>query len=280
MQRHNLHLLHLCWVVGEWCFVGDFIDAAHADVLNHVEISEVLLTEGHPETCTLDAWVVEHKALQFFVVEQIGLARSDVWVGEWLVDFERFCLNPFAILIIESFLGNLANVDFWIEVCGESLVVIACIAIHDVEIVNFVEIMLGSVCRVDARYAWVKTTTKDGSETSLLEAFSVCPLPRVFEVGFVAWFIVGCVEIVHTSFQTSFHDGQILIRQGKVHYNFWFEIVKQRNKLIHIVCIHLGSLDVGIADCLYQRITLALCATCNHHFSKHVGVLSHLMCCY
>ncbi len=110
-------------------------------------------------------------------MEQIGFARTDVRVGEWTVDFERFGLNPFAILVVKALLRDFANVDFRIEVCGKGFVVIARIAIHDVEIVDFIKIMLGSVSRVNARHAWVETTTENGCEASLFETLSVSPLP-------------------------------------------------------------------------------------------------------
>ena len=111
------------------------------------------------------------------MVHQIALARADVRVGERLVDRQWVGFNPFAILIPESLLGNLADIDFWVEVGCESLVMISCVAIHDIEHLDFIEVMLGCISGEDARNSWVETTTEDSAETCLLELILVSPLP-------------------------------------------------------------------------------------------------------
>ena len=47
-----------------------------------------------------------------------------------------------------ALLGNLADIDFWVEVGSESLVMVSGVAIHDIEHLNLIEVMLGSVCGV------------------------------------------------------------------------------------------------------------------------------------
>ena len=37
------------------------VDTGHADVLDHAKVSEVFLTESHPETCTFDCRVMFHQ---------------------------------------------------------------------------------------------------------------------------------------------------------------------------------------------------------------------------
>ena len=177
LQRNNLHLGCLARTVCQWSLVFDFVDAAHAEVLDAVEVGEILLAEGHPETCLLDGRVVLHQTLQLLVVHQIALARTDVRVGERLVDRERVGFNPFAILIPESLLGNFADIDFWVEVGCESLVMVTGVAIHDVEHLNLIEVMFGCISGEDARNSWVKTAAEDSAETSLFELILVCPLP-------------------------------------------------------------------------------------------------------
>ena len=83
------------------------------------------------------------------MVQQIALSRTDVGVGQGLVDLQRFCLDPLAIFIVESLLGNLADIDLGVEVCGEGVVMIASIAVHDVQIVDFVEVVFGCIGRID-----------------------------------------------------------------------------------------------------------------------------------
>ena len=38
------------------------------------------------------------------------------------------------------------------------MVMITCIAVHDIEIVNLVEVVLGGVCGIDTADTWVETT--------------------------------------------------------------------------------------------------------------------------
>ena len=145
------------------------------------------------------------------MVQQIALTWTDVGVGQWLVDFQRFYLNPLPILIIESFLGNLTDVDLWVEVRGEGMMVITSVAVYDVQIVDFVEMVLGSISCINTRYTRIETTSKDGCQSCLLKAVLISPLPAVLKVCLVLWLVVGCVEIVTATSQTSIHNRQVLI---------------------------------------------------------------------
>ena len=51
------------------------------------------------------------------------------------------------------------------------------IAIHDVQVVDFVEVVLGGVGRIDAADARIEATAEDGRQPCLLEAVLVGPLP-------------------------------------------------------------------------------------------------------
>ena len=104
-----------------------------------------------------------------------------------------FGFEPFSVFVVQAFLGYLAYVNLWIEVGCEGLVVVSGVAVDDVEVVNFVEMVLGSVCRVDAAYAWVEPTAKYCGEPGLFKALFVGPLPRVFEVCLVFGLVVGGV---------------------------------------------------------------------------------------
>ena len=73
--------------------------------------------------------------------------------------FQWSCSYPFPVLIITSVLGNLADVDFRIEVRSKCFMVITGITIHDVQILDFIEIVLCSVSSVYTTYSRVETTT-------------------------------------------------------------------------------------------------------------------------
>ena len=159
----------------------------------HVEIGEILLSEGHPEACLANGGVVLYQAFKLFVVHQVAFARTNIGVGDGLMHGQRFGFEPLSVFVVQALLGYLAYVNLWIEVGCEGLVVVTGVAVDDVEIVNFVEMVLGSVCRVDAAYARIEPTAKNGGEPSLFKALLVGPLPRVFEVRLVFGFVVGGV---------------------------------------------------------------------------------------
>ena len=163
LQWNDFHLHLLGWIVGKGSLVGNLVDARHTEVLDAVEISEILLTEGHPEAGTLDGGIIEDKALNLLVMEQVALARTDVRIGERLMELKRFGLYPLAILPIKSLLGYFADVYLGVEVGGKCLVVVAGIAIHDVEILYLVEVMLGGISCEDACHTGVETATQNGT---------------------------------------------------------------------------------------------------------------------
>ena len=83
------------------------------------------------------------------MVQQIAVARADLRIGQVLMNLQRLCLNPLAILPVESLLSNLTDVDLRVEISGESLVVVASITVNDVQILNLLEVMLSRISSVD-----------------------------------------------------------------------------------------------------------------------------------
>src|SRR5574344_606189 len=206
---------------------------------------EIGSTEGHPEACALDGRIVLDKRLKFLMVKEVGLLRTNLWIVEWLMEFKRFGLYPFAVFPVETFLCNLTDINFRIDGGGKCFVAITCVAVHDVEIVNLVKVVLGSIGCVDGGHARVKSAAKDSCETSLLKSLLEGPLPGVLEVGLIFWFIVGCVEIIDSALQTCLHDGEILIGKGEVHHDVGLYFVEELHEFIHIVSIYLCGLDAA-----------------------------------
>ena len=163
---------------------------------------------------------------------------------------------------------------------------VAGVAIDDVEIVDFVEMVLGGVGGVNAADARIEAAAENGRQTSLFETLLVGPLPRIFEVRLVFRLIVGGVEIVASAGQTRFHNRQILIRQSEIDHQFGLVVVEKGLQLFHIVGIDLRGLDVHLVACLvdvfHDFVTLRLATACNHKVGKHVGILRNLKrshCC-
>ena len=115
------------------------------------------------------------------------------------MDLLRLGLAPLAILVVLTLLRDLADVDLGVEVGGEGLVVVAPVAVYDIQVMDLVEVMLGSVGREDARHPWVEATAEDSRQACFLEALLVGPLPAVFKLGLVQRLIVGRVEVIDAS---------------------------------------------------------------------------------
>ncbi len=124
-----------------------------------------------------DGREVDDQRLYLLVVQQVAVTRSDVGVGQVLVNLQRLRLHPLAVLPVESLLCDFADVDLGVEVGGEGLVVVAGIAVYDVQILDFLEVVLGGVCRIDAGHARVEAAAQDGCQSGLFEALAVGPLP-------------------------------------------------------------------------------------------------------
>ena len=73
------------------------------------------------------------------------------------MDLVRLGHDPLSVLVVTALLGHLADVDLGVEVRGEGHTVVAGIAIDDVEVVDFVEMVLGGIGREDGRNARVET---------------------------------------------------------------------------------------------------------------------------
>ena len=241
---------------------------------------KVFLSESHPEAGTLDGREVLHQRFELFVEQQIRVARTDVRIRQGLMDFHRLRLHPLSVLVITSVLSNFADVDFRIEVCGKSLMMISRIAVHDVQVMDFIEIMFGRVCRIHTGNARVETAAQNGGQSSFLETFLVGPLPTVFKMSHVLRLVVCRIQIIASGLQTSFHNGQVLIRQGQIHHHVRFVTVQQFHQLFHIVGVHLCRLDRRVPDGLHDSVTLGLRTAGNHDFVKHFRMLGHFVRCY
>jgi inorganic pyrophosphatase len=159
----------------------------------------------------IDGGEVDDKALNLLVMQEIALAGTDIGIVQGLVNLHRFGLDVLSVLVVKSLLGNFTNVDFGIEVGGECLVMVSGIAVHNVQIVDFIEVVLCDISGKHTGHTGVETASQNGAKASLLEAFTVGPLPAVFEMSLILRLIVGGIQIDATGLQTSFHNGEILI---------------------------------------------------------------------
>ena len=80
--------------------------------------------------------------------------------------------------------------------------------------------------------------------------------------------------------QTSLHDGEVLVGQGKIHDQVGLELVEECYELLHAVGVNLGGFDVIATNGLDNGVAFRLGATCYHDFAKHISVLCHLVGSY
>ena len=266
LQRNNLHAV-----------IFHFVYAGHTDILDDTQVCEVFLAKRHPEACTLDGGEILHQRLQFFVIKQVGVAWTDVRISQVFVDFQRLGCHPFSVFIIAAVLCNLTDVDFRIEVGGECFMMISGITVYDVQILYFVKMMFGGVCRIYAAYSRVETAAEDGGQSGIFEAFLIGPLPTVFKVGNIFRLIIGGIQIVDSALQASLHDGEVLVGEGYVDDDFGFETIEECYQFVHAVGIYLGGFDVRVTDCLDNSVTFGLGAAGYHDFCKHIRILSHFV---
>ena len=186
-----------------------------------------------------------------------------------LVYLVRFGHHPLAVLVVTAFLSHFADIDFRIEIRGESHAVITGVAIHDIEVVNLVEMVFSGIGGENSCHSRIEAAAQDGRQPLLLEALLIGPLPRILEMRLVLGFVIGCIEVVHPALQAGVHDGQILVRQRHVHYDIGLESPKQLAQIGYIVGIDLRSLHPVPADCRSNGITLRFCSAGQHHVRKN-----------
>ena len=214
------------------------------------------------------------------MVHEITLTRAYIRIGDGLMDSQRLGFEPLSVLIVEALLGYLADIDFRVKISGKSLVMVASIAVYDIQVMDFVKIVLSGIGSIDAAYARVKTTTQNSGKSGFLELVLISPLPAILEVSLVLRFVVGGVQIVAATGQTGIHDGEVLIRQGQVDNQLGLEAIEEHLELLYIIGIHLGGLNIWVAYRLDYLVAFLLTATGYHKVGKHIGILVNLECRY
>ena len=154
---------------------------------------------------------------------------------------------------------------------------ISGITVYDIQVLDFVKIMLGRISCIDTTDSRIESTTEDSCQAGFLETFMVSPLPAIFKVSFIFRLIIGRIQIVHSGFQASFHDSQVLIGKSNINHHFRFEIVEQGYQFVHIVCVDFCCLYIGITYCLDDFVAFLFCTAGNHNICKYIGILCHFV---
>ena len=107
----------------------DRLNRSHTDVFQHLEVGKILLRKGHPETNAFQAFDVLTERFHLLVIEKIGILRPDDWEVVDLVYAHGFDFFPFTFFPVASILGNLTDVDLWVEVGRKVVAVVTRIGV-------------------------------------------------------------------------------------------------------------------------------------------------------
>ena len=227
-------------------------DTDEAHVLEHLQVVQIRVAEGHPETGAAYATEVLHQRFQLFMIHEVAVALADAF-GEVEVHLpgKGIGFHPFAAFPVAALGRHFAQVDFRVEVGGERQAVVASVGVDDVQNVDFIQQVLLGVGAEHVGHAGVEAGAEQGAESGILEFLLVGPLPFVFEMRVVRRFVVGGVQIVHARFKAGVHDVQILIGQGDVHDEVGLHAADESREFGHVVGVHLSGFNVAAVAFLH-----------------------------
>ena len=154
---------------------------------------------------------------------------------------------------------------------------VACMLVYDIKVVDFIEMMLGSMCGKNARHTGIEPTAQHCEEACLFEAAFVSPLPAIFKFSLFLRLIISGIEIMDACLQASLHNCQVLIGQRHVDDHCRLKFLNQCNECRHIVSVNFSRLDMLMARAgfcvLCDVVTFFLGATGQHDFGKYFWVL-------
>ena len=271
----------------------------HAHVLQTAHVVQIALAKGHEEADALCLRDVLCQRLDLLVVQQVHILVAHLIEVVLPLDAHGRDLHPVAVLPVAAGGRHLAQIDLGVEVGGEGVAVVTAVAVQNVDRVNGIELMLFGVGTVGLGHTRVEAAAQQGGQTSFLELFGVSPLPAVIKVGRetsllaalfvdgaplrvvgVLGLVVGGVHVVDAAGKAGVHDGQILIRQGDVHYQIRLVSIDQGDDLFHLVCIHLCGGDLGGgggSQLSSQLIALCLGTAGNADLGEHFRHLAALV---
>ena len=173
----------------------------------------ISIAEGHPEPDASDFGEMGFQALYFLMIHQVHILRANFFEIELLLHRHWRGFDPVAIFPVAGDRGHFADVDFGIKVCGKRLPMVAAVAIENIQCVDAVEMMLFQIGRKYARHAGIEPGAEQRGQARSLKPFMISPLPVIFELRHIEWFVIGGIHIIDTGGQARVHDIQVLIRQ-------------------------------------------------------------------
>ena len=122
---------------------------------------QIFLPKSHPEAGTFDSREIFHQRFKLFVVNHIRFFRTNLRIIQWFMNFVWFSFHPLSVFPVFPALRNLTDINFRIEVGSKSFTMITGITVHNIQIMNFVEVMFGCISSVNAGYSGIESTTQN-----------------------------------------------------------------------------------------------------------------------
>ncbi len=178
------------------------------------------------------------------MIHPVDLVGADtVRAGEWLVQGHRRGLDEFPILPVAALGGDLADVDFRVEIRGEGAAVVAAVHVDDVESVDLVEMMLKRPGGENIGDAGIEAGAEKGGEAGFLELLLIGPLPGILELRDVERLVVRGVHVVNAGLEAGVHEVEILVGEGDVDEQLRAGFLDERGGFVGVIGIDLGGGD-------------------------------------
>ena len=155
----------------------------------------------------------------------------------------RRSFDELAILEMPALGGDLADVDFRVEIGGKRLAVVATVDVDDVERVDFIEMVFQRPSGENVGHAGVETGAEERGESGFLEFFLILPLPRILEFCDIQRLVVGGVHVVAARQQAGFHQIEVLVGEGDVDEELGTSFSDERGGFLGVIGIDLGGGD-------------------------------------
>src|SRR5690606_29172610 len=146
-----------------------------AQVLQYVEHVDVVLTEAHPEANIGHAQVLRH-GMQLVVTCEVGRTLAHHGQIPLVLVLEHGVRLPLAVFPRPHGGGELAEVDFGIEVGGEIARVAARVDVDNIDGIDGVEIGDHAVAAVSVHHTRVKTHAQNGGHARCSAGVAALPL--------------------------------------------------------------------------------------------------------
>ena len=141
----------------------------HSHILQTAHMVQVALTKGHKKPNPPNLRDIQCQTLNFLMVEQIHVLVSHLVEVIRPLDAHRGNFYPASVLPVTAGGGNFPQIDLRIKVGGESVAMVAAVAVQNINGVNGIKFMLLGVGAVRLGHTRVEAAAQQGGQPRLLK---------------------------------------------------------------------------------------------------------------